>query len=49
MDIDSNSGVRWIVGILAIVAIVALFVLARGEPDRTPRAAAPPTASELRV
>jgi hypothetical protein len=49
MVMESNAGVRWIVGILAVVAIIALIALARGEPDRLPRAGSQPMGAELRI
>jgi hypothetical protein len=49
MDMDSDAAVRWIVGILAVVAILALIALARGEADRMPRAASQAMEAELRI
>ena len=46
---DSDAGGRWIVAILTVVAILALVALARGEPDRRPRAVSQPLAAELRT
>ena len=43
---ESDRLPDWVTAVVVALAIVLLIVLARGEPDRTPRGAAHPVAAQ---
>ncbi len=44
-----NDGWRWVVAVVAVAAIVALLVFARGAPDHGDTEATPPPAGVVTV